>query len=285
MFRPLADEPLASVADGLVLRRMRCDPSDASGCATAMARLRAEAGTLRVLEALPCDFDAPRSVCFAEDPDGVARGFIETALMGWPLKLFKEGDGRSRAAISAIARAAAAIHGTPTECFTFLPSHIDSRTHLLAELAGIDSACAGQSAHADAAITWIHEHLPAERPAVLLHGDLLPQNLLLDLESQRLAVVDWEYAKIGDPACDLAIVTRGNRRLLGIEHGVRGLVDAYREAGGEAIEPADVVVWELVLVLRWLKESAQAKRAGKAEGQPPDFYQNQLRAILRRARG
>jgi aminoglycoside phosphotransferase (APT) family kinase protein len=43
----------------------------------------------------------------------------------------------------------------------------------------------------------------------VLHGDLLPQNLLFEIrENGATAVVDWECAQIGDPAYDLAIVHR-----------------------------------------------------------------------------
>ena len=50
---------------------------------------------------------------------------------------------------------------------------------------------------------------------MLLHGDLLPLNLLWGRETDELGVVDWESARIGDPAYDLAIVTRGHAKPFG----------------------------------------------------------------------
>lgn len=43
----------------------------------------------------------------------------------------------------------------------------------------------------------------AERPFHLLHGDLHPENLILD-PAGRLWVIDWELAVFGDPLYDLA---------------------------------------------------------------------------------
>ena len=58
------------------------------------------------------------------------------------------------------------------------------------------------------AFSWILENLPERRESVLIHGDLLGQNILKTLE-EEIYVIDWEYAFVGNPAYDLAIVTRG----------------------------------------------------------------------------
>jgi len=133
------------------------------------------------------------------------------------------------------------------------------------------------------ALAWIRDHLPVGRPAVVLHGDLLPQNVLVHPISQRLAVVDWEYARIGDPAYDLAIVTRGDRKLLGVDGGLRRLVEAYCVAGG-ALDLSDVTVWEMLLVLKWLDDALRCERVGLQRGYPPRTYRMQIRKILNRAR-
>ena len=280
VFRPLADEPLPSQAGCLVLRRIRSDPS---GCATAVARLQAEAQTLRALDALPRGFATPRFICFVADSDGVARAFIETAVVGWPLRFSNGGGEQSRMAIAAIGRAAASVHRLPVSHLQFLRSHADANAHRTAELSGLDADFLTHDKDAAAAIAWVRDHRPKPRRAVVLHGDWRPQNVLLDLETRRLGVIDWEYAKIGDPAYDLAIVTRGNRKLLGIAWGLRRLVGAYLEAGGAAIELTDIVIWELLLALRWLRRSLQYERDGQRGGQPSANYRNLLRAILRRA--
>ncbi|MCA9247577.1 MAG: phosphotransferase [Planctomycetales bacterium] len=67
-------------------------------------------------------------------------------------------------------------------------------------------------------------------------------------------IVDWEMARIGDPAYDLAVVSRGNRRLLGVRNGLNVLLDAYLESGGKPISLTDIHVHESFLILHWLNE-------------------------------
>jgi thiamine kinase-like enzyme len=68
----------------------------------------------------------------------------------------------------------------------------------------------------------------------LLHGDLLGQNILLAVDGPH-HVIDWEYARRGDPAYDLAIVTRGIKQPFHIDRGLDRLRDAYRAHGGHDI--------------------------------------------------
>jgi thiamine kinase-like enzyme len=95
-------------------------------------------------------------------------------------------------------------------------------------------------------------------------------------------VIDWEYASIGDPAYDLAIITRGNAKLCGLNNGLKRLLAAYHEAGGVRIMQADVVAHELLLVLSWLADSVRSERQGNREGHSPREHRDKLRAILRR---
>lgn len=281
-FEVVADEPLPPDTGSFVLRRIRRNALD--GLA-APARLQCEAQVLRALETLQPEFIAPKFVCPVDDADGDSRAFVETALRGLPLDAMKDGGTQSRNAIEAIARTAAGIHRLPVANFGFLPNHADADAHVRAGIASLDEHFIVHDKDAATAVAWIEEHRPAKRDAVMLHGDLLPQNLLLIPGSHRLAVLDWEYAMIGDAAYDLSIVTRGKRKLLGIGRGVQRLVEAYRATGGAAIEPTDVIAWELQLALGWLYEAMEKARAGDSSGQPPAFYRDQLRAILRRAGG
>jgi thiamine kinase len=74
----------------------------------------------------------------------------------------------------------------------------------------------------------IHGSLQDGRPpGALCHNDLLGQNILFTGEqSERLALIDWEYAAVGDPFFDLAVVVQ--------HHGLTpelaaGFLDAYRQ--------------------------------------------------------
>ncbi|MCW2989515.1 MAG: phosphotransferase, partial [Solirubrobacterales bacterium] len=74
---------------------------------------------------------------------------------------------------------------------------------------------------AAAAARRIEEALPPFKPA-LCHNDLLPANLLDD--GERLWIIDWEYAAMGDPFFDLGNLSAMN----GFElHDDTALVTAY----------------------------------------------------------
>ena len=81
-------------------------------------------------------------------------------------------------------------------------------------------------------------------------------------------------------AYDLAIVTGGVRRPLGVANGLQRLVLFYNEAAEQKIPPSAVVVHELLLHLHWLAESQTETRPG---GHGPEHYANLLGSILRRA--
>jgi len=126
--------------------------------------------------------------------------------------------------------------------------------------------------------------LPEEQPSTVLHGDLLPQNLLFHRSAEgRVAVIDWECAEIGDPAYDLAIVTRGVRKPLGVASGLRRLVEYYNETGGQKITFGAVIVHELLFHLEWMAEAIENKAKNGFGGHGPEHYAGLLRSILSRA--
>ncbi len=265
-----------------VLRTLGRDYEDASQDKP-FERLQFEARTLQALASLQLDFATPQFVCYVGNSSDSPSGLIETALPGLPCEYMIRDKGDF--IIDLIAQAAAAIHRIPVDDFCFLTRHTDNRAHILTELDMVSAAFTTADADATAGIEWIQDHLPNRKPSVLLHGDLLPQNLLWDYEADRISVVDWEFAQIGDPAYDLAIVTRGNRKLCGCGNGLNRLVDAYGLAGGANITTIDVVIHELLMVLLWLGEAIQSERKGRCQGHPPAFYRDKLQTILRRTKG
>jgi aminoglycoside phosphotransferase (APT) family kinase protein len=51
---------------------------------------------------------------------------------------------------------------------------------------------------------WLVENMPSEIKPTLLHNDFKYDNLIFDLENQKiLAILDWEMATIGDPRMDI----------------------------------------------------------------------------------
>jgi len=278
-----ADGPLPWPKDNaVVLRRLRrghlYDSDD-----EALAHVENEGRVLEALASQKLRFSVPRVVCFLGETGTRPIGLIETWVPGLPLD-FRRGDSsKGPSSIDAIGRSAAEIHRSPLDGFRFLPQHVDSRAHVLERLDGLPLDALQEDAASAEAITWVREHLPQDRPPVLLHGDLLPQNVLENWETGEVGVVDWEYARIGDPAYDLAIVTRGRRKLLGCSDGLRRLVEAYRNAGGAAINHADVVLHELLLALGLLVEAIRDDREDTRHGYPPEHCRDMLKRLLRRA--
>ena len=66
--------------------------------------------------------------------------------------------------------------------------------------------------------------------SALCHNDLVCQNVL---EGERLMLIDWEYAGIGDPFFDLAVVVRHHKL---DKRSLRRFLEAYLERSADARE-------------------------------------------------
>jgi aminoglycoside phosphotransferase (APT) family kinase protein len=251
----------------------------------AVDSLKQEAATLRSLGTRELPSSVPRFVCFVGGDEGSPSGFIETGIPGLGLNEMKKFEHRRGFVLESVARVAAVVHQLPVDGFTHLPDDRGNHIYLQAELGRLDADFVGDDPDAATTVAWVREHFPAERPRSVLHGDLLPQNLVWDYDSDRLGVFDWEDAKLGDPAYDLAIVTRGHAKPFGKQAGgLQQFVDAYHQAGGLAVTWTEVVSYELLMVLDWLWGAVKREREDRQEGHPPEFYRNQIRAMLRRAK-
>lgn len=79
---------------------------------------------------------------------------------------------------------------------------------------------------------WLLANVPqAAGTPVLLHGDIGFHNFLFD-NGKLSAVLDWEFAHLGDPAEDLAYV----RNTLGGALDWPAFMSAYQAAGGQPVE-------------------------------------------------
>lgn len=84
-----------------------------------------------------------------------------------------------------------------------------------------------------ALLRWVGDNVPdAPGRPVLLHGDIGFHNLLLD-DGRLTAVLDWEFAHLGDPAEDLAYV----RNTIGPMLDWEAFMAQYREQGGAEVGP------------------------------------------------
>jgi len=96
---------------------------------------------------------------------------------------------------------------------------------------------------------------PSPREPRLLHGDPLLQNLILRIDFERrddsYVWIDWEFARLGDPAYDLSIFTRGQfGNLYGLKGGRSLYRDAYQGHSGIPVEEERLLFYELLLVIR-----------------------------------
>jgi aminoglycoside phosphotransferase (APT) family kinase protein len=168
----------------------------------------------------------------------------------------------------------AAIHGLDgARLEDVLPGSSTRREHAQAALRVFDGLDGIEFREAR---LWAEAHLPPAEPSVLVHGDLLGQNILIDPGGPP-SVIDWEYAQRGDPAHDLAIVTRGVRRPFQVERGLEKLLEAYHLHAGTGVSIEQVRLHELCLVAGWYRDALVG-------GGPhaPDEELARLRSLLRR---
>jgi aminoglycoside phosphotransferase (APT) family kinase protein len=115
-------------------------------------------------------------------------------------------------------------------------------------------------------LRWAETRLPESAETVLLHGDYRMGNFIVGPDGLR-GIVDWEFARMGDPHEELAWpCVRGWRfgdsaqRLGGIARR-EPFLQAYEAASGRSINRRSVDFWEVVGNLRWAALSlAQAER-------------------------
>src|SRR6267154_1895024 len=106
------------------------------------------------------------------------------------------------------------------------------------------------------ALRWLRERDPGpSEEMTLVHGDFRHGNLIIGPDGLR-AVLDWELAHLGDPMEDLGWVCVNSWRFGEIDKPVGGfgsreeLFVGY-EAAGHRVDPARVMFWEVMGMLRW----------------------------------
>ncbi|MET0986287.1 MAG: phosphotransferase family protein [Steroidobacteraceae bacterium] len=106
----------------------------------------------------------------------------------------------------------------------------------------------GTSPTLELIFNWLIRNVPEEpSPLCLLHCDYAPHNVLIH-DNNVSAVVDWELARAGDPAQDLAYFLQSTEGHIDREQGLRW----YEEAGGPPISEARLRYFEVFSILQWL---------------------------------
>jgi aminoglycoside phosphotransferase (APT) family kinase protein len=224
-------------------------------------RVAAETQAIRVPDVV--------AVVSTDDGDVVVRRYLE----GIPLDL-RAGHQPGVRPWEIVGQVAATIHGIDVTGMSKLAGYRTRRDHALAEIAVLGDLPVLREAE-----EWTLANAPPDEPSVLLHGDLLGQNILLH-PSEPPAIIDWEATMLGDPAYDLAIVTRGVRRPFQIERGLERLLDAYAACAPWRITASAVFLHELCLAGRWYREALE----GASPREPKDQALQRVEQILGRAR-
>jgi aminoglycoside phosphotransferase (APT) family kinase protein len=230
------------------------------------ARTRNEAEVLSRLAGYDLPLRIPRLVAVADD-DGRPAAIL-TGVFGTPLDP-QAGRQDCVRPWQVLAEVTAAVHGVPRARLEGLPGYATCRQHGEAELNVFDRLAGSVL---DDASVWAAEHLPSPRPTVLVVGGLRPENILLS-DDEPHGLIGWEEAKLGDPASDLASVTRGHRGSLKISDGFKRLLDAYADCGGQEVTAQEVRFYELCGVARRYRQALDSER--------PDAEMAELAAMRR----
>lgn len=236
-------------------------------------RAAREALLLRRLATTPLPFRIPRRAWPVRDGADVV--LVRDALQGLPLDL-RAGRQTSVRPWEVVGSIASAVHALPIGDLSGVAAGpLTCREH---RLEVVRSAEAADRPELRDAVSWLSNHIDVDRPSTLLHGDLLGQNILLGLDEPD-AVIDWEFARLGDPAYDLAIVTRGVKKPFQMPDGLERLLAFYNLSGGSVVTANDVLFFELGLAVGWFHDSLTPG----VRAEQPDQALARVHALLRRS--
>ena len=103
------------------------------------------------------------------------------------------------------------------------------------------------------ALGWLEANIPEQVRTGLIHGDYRTGNIVWG-ENRINAVLDWEFARVGDPACDLGwLLCRTNR--MGSDLACYMLerervLELYHEHAGWVPSEQSLKFWEILELVR-----------------------------------
>jgi aminoglycoside phosphotransferase (APT) family kinase protein len=166
-------------------------------------------------------------------------------------------------------RELAKIHAIDARSLAFLPGPRPGQTaaeHYLEHVTASLDAAEDPHPALELALRWLAQNIPHRSARTLVHGDYRIGNVMVGPEGLR-GVLDWEFARIGDPLEDVAwpLVRAWRFGADALEMGGVGerapYLAAYAEASGRSIDPSHVDYWEIMGNLQWaIGCIAQARR-------------------------
>lgn len=150
-----------------------------------------------------------------------------------------------------LAEELAKIHAIPPERLDFLRAG-DPVATMRAELDGVDEPHPA----IELGLAWVDERLRRDREPVVTHGDWRIGNVVVS-ERGLEYVLDWEFARLSDPADDVAWpLVRAWRfgaddRRLGGVGDVEPYLERYNELTGRDVTLEELAVWEVLGNAKW----------------------------------
>lgn len=200
----------------------------------------------------------PRPVAWPDPESGLRDCFVMERLEGeaLPRRILREPTyERARERLTGqLGAVLARIHAIPRVRLPALPEQPAS-VQLEGCRRALDAGFAPRPVF-ELALRWLRERCTERAgPLALVHGDFRNGNLLVGPEGLR-AVLDWEYAHLGDPMEDLAFLCLkpwryGGHRPVGGFGKRDALYAAYERAGGAPVDPERVRFWEVLGNLKW----------------------------------
>lgn len=179
-----------------------------------------------------------------------------------------------RALPADMAEQLARVHHLPIEC---LPSYLPRKESpaLFVQAMYRDMDWVGEARPVlEVALQWLLKNAPEPMTPVMCHGDFRIGNILVGPEGLN-AIIDWEFAHIGDPRGEISWALVKTWRFGRTDLRFGGIADAeefvsrYNHHAGRQIAMKDLHYWELLGNVRWaVGASMQAARHRK--GLQPD---------------
>ena len=163
----------------------------------------------------------------------------------------------------------AKIHRIDTAPLAFLPRPPDGTRAAAADVASLYGELdrfAEPHPAIELTLAWLAKNPPSPAELTFVHGDFRVGNVMVG-PAGLVGVLDWEFARVGDPIEDLAWPLVRSWRF-GVDAREMGGVgdrapylSAYAEASGRRVDPAHVRFWEIMGNVKWAEGCiAQANR-------------------------